>query len=56
MQEFIVVDVESVPILGIKGCTDLNLIKRVDSINDYEKGKFINKNHEAWMFFRKFEN
>lgn len=53
-QEFLIVKSESVPIFGLKGCIDLNLIQRIDSLssnisnNDTQKTIFLKENSDLF--------
>lgn len=53
-QEFLVINSDSVPIFGLPGCIDLNLIKRIDNISssniDYEtlKANFLKENADLF--------
>lgn len=52
--KFIVVDVLSKPILGLKACQMLKLIKRIDEVNLMSKEAVINNNSEIFMGLGKF--
>lgn len=48
-QKFVVVETNSVPILGLKGCIELNLVKRIDNISNIDKKEqFIKENIDVF--------
>lgn len=58
VQQFFVINSESVPILGLQSCTDLKLIKRINELNINQKAEFIEKNNKAFTglgcFYKNF--
>lgn len=49
VQKFSIVNTDSEPLLGLKACMDLNLVKRVDLIEDDVKREFIEQNIDVFQ-------
>lgn len=49
MQKFVVIDTNSVPILGLKACIELNLVQRVEAVEIGSKDRFIRENKDIFQ-------
>lgn len=58
-QEFVVVDNNSIPLLGLKSCIDLNLVKRIDILKNVmtcEKSEILKINEDLFTGIGKFKD